>query len=141
MSAFLDTSIVVRYLIGEPQELAEQAAEIIERDENLKITGVAIVESAYVLTSVYEIEREIVVDNLMNFIQRKNISPYAMEKSLVLQALLLCRPSGRVSFADAMIWASAAQQGVRLYIHWIVDSLQMVLKFLGNKKNSYKNSI
>ena len=114
MSAFLDTSIVVRYLIGEPQELAEQAAEIIERDENLKITGVAIVESAYVLTSVYEIEREIVVDNLMNFIQRKNISPYAMEKSLVLQALLLCRPSGRVSFADAMIWASARSTGSKV---------------------------
>ena len=114
MSAFLDTSIVVRYLIGEPQELAEQAAEIIERDENLKITGVAIVESAYVLTSVYEIEREIVVDNLMNFIQRKNISPYAMEKSLVLQALLLCRPSGRVSFADAMIWASARSTGSKI---------------------------
>jgi len=114
MSAFLDTSIVVRYLIGEPQELAEQAAEIIERDENLKITGVAIVESAYVLTSVYEIEREIVVDNLMNFIQRKNISPYAMEKSLVLQALLLCRPSGRVSFADAMIWASTRSTGSKV---------------------------
>ncbi len=114
MSAFLDTSIVVRYLIGEPQELAEQAAEIIERDENLKITGVAIAESAYVLTSVYEIEREIVVDNLMNFIQRKNISPYAMEKSLVLQALLLCRPSGRVSFADAMIWASARSTGSKI---------------------------
>ena len=114
MSAFLDTSIVVRYLTGEPQELTEQAAEIIERDENLKITGVAIVESAYVLTSVYEIEREIVVDNLMNFIQRKNISPYALEKSLVLQALLLCRPSGRVSFADAMIWASARSTGSKL---------------------------
>ena len=37
---------------------------------------------------------------------KKNISPFTLEKSLVLQALLLCRPSGRVSFADAMVWAA-----------------------------------
>jgi len=85
MSGFLDTSIVVRYLTGDSPQLAEQAAEIIDRDENLKITDVAIVETAYVLTSVYEIEREIVVDNLITFMQKKNISPFALEKGLVLQ--------------------------------------------------------
>lgn len=111
MSGFLDTSIVVRYLTGDSPQLAEQAAEIIDRDENLKITDVAIVETAYVLTSVYEIEREVVVDNLMTFMQKKNISPFALEKGLVLQALLLCRPSGRISFADVMIWAAARSAG------------------------------
>jgi len=111
MSGFLDTSIVVRYLTGDSPQLAEQAAEIIDRDENLKITDVAIVETAYVLTSVYGIEREIVVDNLITFMQKKNISPFALEKGLVLQALLLCRPSGRISFADAMIWAAVRSAG------------------------------
>jgi len=111
MSGFLDTSIVVRYLTGNPPQLAEQAAEIIDRDENLKITDVAIVETAYVLISVYEIEREVVVENLITFMQKKNISPFALEKGLVLQALLLCRPSGRISFADAMIWAAARSAG------------------------------
>jgi len=111
MSGFLDTSIVVRYLTGDPPQLAEQAAGIIDRDENLKITDVAIVETAYVLISVYEIEREVVVDNLITFMQKKNISPFALEKGLVLQALLLCRPSGRISFADAMIWAAARSAG------------------------------
>jgi predicted nucleic-acid-binding protein len=111
MSGFLDTSIVVRYLTGDSPQLAEQAAEIIDRDENLKITDVAIVETAYVLTSVYEIEREVVVDNLITFMQKKNISPFALEKGLVLQALLLCRPSGRISFADAMIWAAVRSAG------------------------------
>ena len=114
MSGFLDTSIVVRYLTGDPPLLAEQAAEIIDRDENLKITDVAIVETAYVLISVYEIEREVVVDNLITFMQKKNISPFALEKGLVLQALLLCRPSGRISFADAMIWAAARSAGSKI---------------------------
>jgi len=114
MSGFLDTSIVVRYLTGDPPLLAEQAAEIIDRGENLKITDVVIIETAYVLISVYEIEREVVVDNLITFMQKKNISPFALEKGLVLQALLLCRPSGRVSFADAMIWAAARSAGSKI---------------------------
>ena len=114
MSGFLDTSIVVRYLTGDPPQLAEQAAEIIDWDENLKITDVVLVETAYVLTSVYEIAREVVVDHLITFIQKKNISPFYMEKSLVLQALLLCRPSGRVSFADAMVWAAARSAGSKI---------------------------
>jgi len=120
MSGFLDTSIIVRYLTGDPPDLAEQAAEIIDRGENLKITGVALVETAYVLTSVYEIEREVVVDNLVTFMQRKNISPFALEKGLVLQALRLCRPSGRISFADAMIWAAVRSEGSKI-IHSLDD--------------------
>ena len=31
-------------------------------------------------------------------------------KDLVLEALLLCRPSGRVSLADALVWAAARSQ-------------------------------
>ncbi|MCG2788408.1 MAG: PIN domain-containing protein [Actinomycetia bacterium] len=114
MIGFLDTSIIVRYLTGDPPELANQAAEIIDRDENLKITDVVLVETAYVLTSVYEITREVVVDHLITFIQKKNISPFTLEKSLVLQALLLCRPSGRVSFADAMVWAAARSAEIKV---------------------------
>lgn len=41
------------------------------------------------------------------FLQRENISMVAVDKGLILQALLLCKPSRRVSFADAMIWAVA----------------------------------
>ena len=78
------------------------------------ITDVVLIETAYVLTSVYEIPREVVVDHLVTFMQKKNISTFALEKGLVLQALLLCRPSGRVSFADAMVWAAARSDGSKI---------------------------
>lgn len=107
MSGLLDTSIVVRYLTGDSPELAEKAARIIDREEYLQITDVVLTETAYVLTSVYQIPRSLVVDHLIAFLQKENISPFGMEKGLVLQALLLCKPSGRVSFADAMVWAVA----------------------------------
>jgi len=35
-----------------------------------------------------------------------------LPKPLVLEALSLCRPSGRVSVADAFIWASARHAGI-----------------------------
>lgn len=107
MSGLLDTSIVVRYLTDDPPELAEKAAQIIDGEEQLQITDVVLAETAFVLTSVYMIPRSVVVDHLITFLQKENISPFSLDKGLVLQALLLCKPSGRVSFADAMIWAAA----------------------------------
>ncbi|MEW6142574.1 MAG: PIN domain-containing protein [Chloroflexota bacterium] len=114
MSAFLDTSILVRYLTGDPPELAEQAAGIIDSTDSLYVTDVVLAETAYVLTSVYHVPRNLVVDHLVAFVQKANITPFAMDKGQVLQALLLCRTSGRVSFADAMIWAAARSSGSRL---------------------------
>jgi hypothetical protein len=35
------------------------------------------------------------------------------DKDLWTRALLLCRPSGRVSFGDALIWAAALASGVK----------------------------
>jgi predicted nucleic acid-binding protein len=107
LSGLLDTSMLVRYLTGDPPELAERAARIIDREENLLVNDVVIAETADVLTSVYKIPREVVVDHLILFVQKSNIQPFALDKDLLLQALLLCRPSGCVSFADALIWAAA----------------------------------
>lgn len=99
--------MVVRYLTGDPPEMAARAAGVIDREDGLKLTAGVLMETAYVLASVYEIERAILVDNLMAFVQKENISPMGIDKRLILQALLLCRRSGRVSYADAMLWAAA----------------------------------
>ena len=114
MSGFVDTSMVVRYLTDDPPELAEQAAQIIDRLDDLEVTDVVLAETGYVLTSVYQIPRDMVVDHLMTFVQKRNISVFSLDKGLVLQALILCRPSGRVSFADAMVWAAARSAGSRV---------------------------
>lgn len=116
MSGYLDANISLRYLTGDPPHLAEQAAKIIESDEALWLTDGAIAETAYVLTRNYGVPRAQAVDALVSLIQRENVRLYAMEKSLVVQALSLCRPSGRVSFADALLWACARSSGVlRVY--------------------------
>jgi predicted nucleic acid-binding protein len=91
--------------------MAEQAARIIDGDQDLHITAGALAEVAYVLRSVYEVPREVIIDQLIELVERWNISTFGISKGLVLQALLMCRPSGRVSIADAMIWASARAAG------------------------------
>lgn len=110
MIRLVDTSVIVRYLIGDPPHFADRAAEILDGEEGLEVTDVALVEAAYVLTSVYEVPRADAVDQLVELLQKENIRPFRLAKPAVIEALLLSRPSGRVSFADAMIWA-AAQSG------------------------------
>ncbi len=111
MSGFLDTSMVVRYLTDDPPDLAEQAARVIDAEEDLQVTDVVLAETAYVLTSVYRVPRSVVVDHLIAFMLKENVAPFALDKGIVLQALLMCKPSGRVSFADAMLWAAARSSG------------------------------
>ena len=111
MTKFLDTSVVVRYIAGIPADQAVVAGMLIDQSDRLIISGVALVETAFVLASVYRVRREDIVDSLVEFVSKQNIETYGLEKRYVLQGLLMCRPSGRVSFGDALIWAEARGGG------------------------------
>lgn len=107
MSGYLDTSMIVRYLTGDSPKLADQAARIIDHVEDLRVTNLVLAESAYVLESVYRIARATVVDHLIAFVQKRNIVTPGRDKQLIVQGLTMCRPSGRVSFVDALLWSVA----------------------------------
>jgi len=111
LTKFLDTSVVVRYISGIPEDQAEVAAHLVNNSDSLIVSGVALVESALVLRSVYSVPREEIVDGLISFVRKDNIETYGMDKGFVLQGLLKCRPSGRVSLGDALIWAEARSGG------------------------------
>lgn len=108
---FVDTNVLVRYLTNDSPELAERAAAIVEGSEELLLSEVVLVEAAYVLTSVYGVSRAQVVDALMALVQRRNLRLLTVAKPIALRALELCRGSGRVSFADAVLWAQARSAG------------------------------
>ncbi len=105
----LDTSVVVRYLTDDPPEMAARAALLIDSQTPLAITDLVIVESGYVLTTVYGIDRSEVAEALAALMLRSNIGCPYLSVALVVRALQLAGSSGRVSFADAMIWARARQ--------------------------------
>jgi predicted nucleic acid-binding protein len=110
VTPILDTSVVVRYLVQDGRE-APVARSIIESDEELLLTPVAIQETSFVLTRLYGLPRELVVDRLLDLIARENVTVHGLDEQVAIDALLLCRPSARVSFADALIWAAARDAG------------------------------
>ena len=107
--------MLVRYLTGDPPDLADASAKVIDAEAELLISDVALVETAYVLSLVYGVPRETVVDHLIALLRKANIATFRLPKEYVLEALRLCRPSGRVSFADALIWAAARAEEATIY--------------------------
>ena len=110
-NVFMDTNMVVRYLINDPPDQAEIVESIVDEVGDLWITDVVLNETAYVLRDRYALRREGIVDLLIGFVRKANVSVYGIDKNFVLQGLSMCRPSGRVSIADAMIWAAARSVG------------------------------
>lgn len=113
MSGFLDTNIVVRYLTRDDAELAARAGEIIETAEDLILTESVLGEIGFVLTGFYGVERQDAVDALIGLVQRTNVRPFHLSTDQAVQALMLCRPSGRVSFIDTFLWAIARSSDTR----------------------------
>lgn len=106
MIHLLDTSVIVRYLTHHPPDQALRAYDLIDRAESLTIPSVVIAEANYILTKNYGVARELVIDALIGLIGRESIGVLDLPKHVVIEALELCRPSGRVSVADALIWAA-----------------------------------
>ena len=111
MTTALDTSFVVRYMMGSPADSVRQASEVIDSTEELEISGIALAETAFVLTTVYQVPRGGAANQLIDLVRKENILLTGLTKDLAIQGLLMCRPSGRVSIADALIWAAARSGG------------------------------
>lgn len=112
VTAFADTNVIIRYVLRDMPEQAEQIRQIVEDHPRLLLTAGTIAEVGFVLMRFYKVPREIVVDSLVILLQRSNIAVHQLETDIVIQALMMCRPSGRVAFADAMLWASARSAGM-----------------------------
>jgi predicted nucleic acid-binding protein len=118
-ASFIDANLIVRYFMQDQPEVQDIVREIIEEHPQLLITEGTIAEVGFVLTRHYGVARAVVVDAILDLLARDNFSVYLLDHDLVVQALWLCRPSARVSFADAMLWASARTAGIgsTVYTH------------------------
>lgn len=107
MTWFLDSSTIIRYLVGTPEELASRARSLIDSDQPLLVSTAVIEESAHALRHHYHVPRPAVVEALAVLLGRANVTVNQADDDLVIEALLFCLPSGRVSIADALLWAEA----------------------------------
>jgi predicted nucleic acid-binding protein len=111
----IDTSYLVRYLTGDPLRSAERARRVIEGSSAVLLSELVLLETAHVLRTLYGVPREALIDSLLAFLRRENVRTLDRSKDLLSEALALCRPSGRTSIADALIWAQVASAGVPIY--------------------------
>lgn len=112
----VDTNVLVRYFLQDDPEKGPAAARLVDGESDLGISLVGLAETAFVLSRIYDVPREEVVDGLVGLLRKRNVAVLGADKNLVASALLLCRPSGRVNYADALINADARAHAVeRLY--------------------------
>ncbi|HUG30456.1 MAG TPA: PIN domain-containing protein [Candidatus Limnocylindria bacterium] len=107
----LDTSVVVRYLVGTPVDQAARAARLVEGGADVGISALVLAETAHVLRSNYGISRPDVIAGLLELITRANVAPIELSKSDVIDALVRARAYDSSPVTDALIAASARAYG------------------------------
>ena len=109
-TAWLDTNVVVRYLTGAPDHLAQRARRILARAEageiTLRLTPIVVAEIVWVLRSVYGREPGEIAAGLSALLRADGIA--AEQHDTVVEALDLMMQRN-VAFPDAFIAVSARQ--------------------------------
>lgn len=107
---YLDSNVILRFLLQDNATQGSQARQRISRmAETFFVTPHILAEVAYVLEKVYYLTRPTIVQGLTALVAQTNIEVCGLAKARVEAALGLCAPSGRVSFADALLWAEAGK--------------------------------
>ncbi len=95
----LDTNMVLRYLLNDNEEMAEEAERIIKKGSALLTTEV-IAEVVYVLKGVYSIERGQIASCLLEFLSEVNIP-----EEQVVRLGLETYAEQNLDFVDCILYA------------------------------------
>ena len=106
--------MIPRYLLQDIPEQAEQARRLVESEESLGLTAVALAEIAWTLAGPrYGRGRGAVATELVDLLARENIVAVGFDKAEAQAALLTCVPQvGAANFGDALIAACARSAGI-----------------------------
>lgn len=106
----LDTNIVVRLLADDDPHQSRRAAELLE-DNAVFVPLTVLLETEWVLRSVYALERDAVLLGLRNFLGLRNVTAEATGR--VVRALSWYEDG--LDFADALHVASAIDSGAEAF--------------------------
>ena len=107
----VDTSVVVRYLVGTPPDQADRAVGLIDGEAQIGISLLALAETAHVLRSFYRMPRQDIVDVLIDLMTKANVTPLEVSKSDVIDALVRARAFDSSPITDALIATAARAYG------------------------------
>jgi predicted nucleic acid-binding protein len=104
----LDTSVVVRYLVGTPPAQARRAVRLIDDDStDCGVSIVALAECAHVLRSQYEVSQRDIIDALIGFVQRANVRVVDLRSDLLVETLVRARDVPGRPISDALVIAAS----------------------------------
>ncbi len=104
----VDTSVVVRYLVGTPVAQARRAAALIDDDAtDVGVSLVALAECAHVLRTQYDVPSSDIIETLIAFIQRENVRVLGTRTDVVVEMLVRARSMPGRPIPDAMIVAAS----------------------------------
>lgn len=103
----VDTSVLVRYLVGTPSAQARRAAALVDGSEQIGVSPVAIAECAHVLRTQYGIGQGDILDGLISFVQRENVRVLGLRTDVLLGILVRARQLPGRPIPDALIVATS----------------------------------
>jgi predicted nucleic acid-binding protein len=108
----LDTSVVVRYLVGTPAAQARRAARLIDDDAtDCGVSIVALAECAHVLKTQYEVAQLDIIEALIGFVQRANVHVVDLPADVLVETLVRARDLPGRPIPDALIVAASSAAG------------------------------
>jgi predicted nucleic acid-binding protein len=109
VTAFVDTSILIRHFSGDPPPLAARATALLADADELLLADLIVAEMVYVLESFYEVPREEVARMARAVVAYPSIR--TLDPALLLRALEVYEAVG-IDFAEAYLVASAETAGI-----------------------------
>lgn len=107
----VDTSVIVRYLVGSPPAQARRASALIDGEPEVGVSVIALAECAHVLRTQYGVARADVGDSLIGLLQRRNVRVLEHRTEVVVEHLVLARGMPGRPIPDALIVAAAVASG------------------------------
>lgn len=109
MSAFVDTNVLVRHLVGDPPAMAARATEYLRHEDDLLVADLVIAESIYVLESFYEVDRRDIANAMRSLLALEAV--IVVDRSLLLRSLEVYEHD-RLDYAEAYLVSCAETTGV-----------------------------
>lgn len=108
----LDANYILRYLLQDNEEMFNKAKEIIEREYCLVLNEV-LAEVVYVLSGVYQVPKEEIVNTLSELLMLDNLSMHE-EKSYLLNALQIYL-SKNIDYVDCYLCSLSDKYTIKTF--------------------------
>ena len=103
----LDTSVLVRYLVGTPPAQARRAAALIDGADEVGVSPVALAECGHVLRTQYDVGPGDIIDILIALVQRENVRVLGLRADVLVGVLVRARQLPGRPVPDALIVAAS----------------------------------